>query len=104
MPVSKDPDNPFSDELALRYNYPFIGNLKAMAIAAEVLATVSANTARRLQILPLKKTSRNLMVAIGRAPSAGDTLELQSETGMVVEYVIADRADLQEALLKAHGS
>jgi hypothetical protein len=66
------------------------------------LTALSPEAARRLQMLPIKRTSTSLLLAVARVPTAADTDAVLKETALNPDYAIAEPQDLAEAIERAY--
>ncbi len=80
-----------------------IVDLAAAEVAAGVVQAVPAAIARLYRVVPIKADDRCVTVAVADYPSPAEADDLAFALSRSVEFVVAPKAQLEEALARLHG-
>ncbi len=92
-----------TEALAEQFGVPAI-NLSDFEIDPNVLKLVSADVARRYQLIPISRTGSSLTIAMADPTNVFAQDDIKFITGYHVEAVVASEAAVQEAIKKYYGT
>ncbi len=84
--------------LALQLDIPPV-KLAEEEISASAIALISASVAKKLRVIPLRETEKGLVVAFADPLALNAIDEMSFATNMNIEPVIADKEDIETALV-----
>jgi hypothetical protein len=88
--------------MAKQLGIPFI-DLRAFAVAPEILKKIPSNVAYRYQVLPLAESDKSLVVAVDNPMDMSKMEDLRFVVGSKLIPVMASASDIRGALLRNYG-